>query len=51
MQQRVHELEGRTYDGDRLMQPEDVASVVVSSLTLPRTDVVTDVSVRAQRKP
>jgi NAD(P)-dependent dehydrogenase (short-subunit alcohol dehydrogenase family) len=51
MQQRVHELEGRAYDGDRLMQPEDVASVVVSSLTLPRTDVVTDVSVRAQRKP
>jgi NAD(P)-dependent dehydrogenase (short-subunit alcohol dehydrogenase family) len=50
MQQLVHELEGAAYHGDRLMQPQDVAGVVVMSLALPKTTEVTNVTVRPPRK-
>jgi short-subunit dehydrogenase len=33
LQARLHTLEGRDYRPDRLAQPEDVASVVMSALT------------------
>jgi len=46
MQAAVHEREGRPYDPARLVQPEDVASVVLESLKLPRTAEVTDISIR-----
>lgn len=46
MQAAVHEREGRPYDPARLVQPEDVASVVLQSLRLPRTAEVTDISIR-----
>lgn len=46
MQEHVHELEGKPYAPEHLMQPEDVASVVLGALVLPRTTEVTDVVVR-----
>jgi NADP-dependent 3-hydroxy acid dehydrogenase YdfG len=46
MQASVHEMERRKYDPGLLMQPEDVAAVVVNALTLPRTAEVTEVSMR-----
>ncbi len=46
MQEAVHRQEGRTYDPTKLLQPEDVASVIVHSLSLPPTAEVTDVSIR-----
>jgi NADP-dependent 3-hydroxy acid dehydrogenase YdfG len=46
MQASVHEMEHRKYRPEILMQPEDVAAVVVNALTLPRTAEVTEVRMR-----
>jgi NADP-dependent 3-hydroxy acid dehydrogenase YdfG len=51
MQSAIHAMEGKTYDPDRLIQPEDVARVVVGALDLPRSAEVTDIHVRPFRKP
>jgi len=51
MQALVHRREGREYHPDRLIQPDDVASVVVGALLLPRTAEVTDIHVRPMLKP
>jgi short-subunit dehydrogenase len=47
MQAGVHEMEHRKYSPELLMQPEDVAAVVINALTLPRTAEVTEVSMRS----
>lgn len=46
MQEMIHALEGRQYQPARLIQPEDVAAVVVHTLGLPRTVEVTDITLR-----
>ncbi len=46
MQSRIHRSEGRPYRPELLLQPKDVASVVLNSLALPRTAEVTDVHIR-----
>jgi short-subunit dehydrogenase len=51
MQEAVHKMEGKTYHPERLMQPEDVATVVINALSLPRTAEVTDIYVRPLLKP
>jgi NAD(P)-dependent dehydrogenase (short-subunit alcohol dehydrogenase family) len=48
-QERLHTIENRSYRPDLLLQPEDVASVVVSSLCLPRTAEVTEIKIRPMR--
>ena len=50
LQAKIHAVEGRPYAPERLMQPEDVASVVLNALTLPRTAELTDVKVRPMMK-
>jgi short-subunit dehydrogenase len=50
MQAAVHEFEGRQYRPDLLMQPQDVASLILSTLTLSRNAEVTDLMVRPMRK-
>jgi short-subunit dehydrogenase len=50
MQTVVHEMEGRAYHAERLMQPDDVAHVVINALTLPRTAEVTDIYMRPLNK-
>lgn len=50
MQAAIHEIEGREYHPERLMKPEDVASVVMNALSLPRSAEVTDVVVRPLAK-
>jgi NADP-dependent 3-hydroxy acid dehydrogenase YdfG len=50
-QARIHEWEGKDYQPERLLQPEDVASIVVAALDLPRTAEVTDISIRSMAKP
>jgi short-subunit dehydrogenase len=50
MQAAVHEKEGREYHPALLMQPEDVAAVVINALSLPRSAEMTDVSIRPLRK-
>jgi NADP-dependent 3-hydroxy acid dehydrogenase YdfG len=50
MQAAVHEMEHRSYQPERLMQPEDVASVVINALNLPLTAEITDISIRPLQK-
>ena len=50
MQERIYQLEGKTYQPELLLQPEDVASVIVNALGIPRTAEVTDISIRPMIK-
>ena len=50
MQEALHRREGKVYQPDKLLQPEDVASVVVHALMLPDTAEVTDISIRPMTK-
>jgi NADP-dependent 3-hydroxy acid dehydrogenase YdfG len=47
---KLFEKEGRAYQPDLLLQPEDVAEMVTHSLRLPRTAEVTDISIRPMQK-
>lgn len=51
LQERVCQLEGRAYAPDRLIQPSDVADIVLGALALPRTAEVTDLHLRPGLKP
>jgi NADP-dependent 3-hydroxy acid dehydrogenase YdfG len=51
MQAAVHRMEGKTYRPEVLIQPEDVASVVVHALTLPKTAEITEIKIRPFTKP
>src|SRR3989454_9395399 len=42
-QAAIHQLEGRPYHPDRLLQTRDVAAVVLNALGLDRTAEVTDI--------
>jgi NADP-dependent 3-hydroxy acid dehydrogenase YdfG len=46
----IFQMEGRHYEPRLLMQPEDVASMVVHALCLPRTAEVTEISIRPMKK-
>jgi len=48
--EKLFEKEGRKYQPDSLMQPEDIAEMVTHSLRLPRTAEVTDISIRPMQK-
>jgi NADP-dependent 3-hydroxy acid dehydrogenase YdfG len=50
MQAALHEMENKAYSPERLMQPEDIAAVVINALSLPRTAEVTDISIRPFNK-
>jgi NADP-dependent 3-hydroxy acid dehydrogenase YdfG len=49
-QAMIHDWEGRPYAPERLLQPEDVAAMVVASISLPRTAEVTEISIRPMMK-
>lgn len=51
MQASVHEMEGRPYTPETLMQPDDVAAVIMNALNLARTAEVTDIHIRPLLKP
>lgn len=46
MQAKVHDVEGKEYDPTAWIQPESVATAVVTALDLPRDAEMTDVTVR-----
>jgi NADP-dependent 3-hydroxy acid dehydrogenase YdfG len=50
IQERIYQTEGKPYRPELLLQPDDVASVVVNALSLPRTAEVTDISIRPMIK-
>ena len=49
-QERIYETEARAYQPELLMQPEDVAMVVVAIVSLPRTAEITEISMRPMVK-
>jgi NADP-dependent 3-hydroxy acid dehydrogenase YdfG len=49
-QAAMHEAESRQYQPERLMQPSDVAEVIVCALRLPRTAEATEISLRPMLK-
>jgi short-subunit dehydrogenase len=51
MQAELHAVEGKAYDPESLIQPEDVAALAVHALALPSTVEVTDIVLRPLRKP
>ena len=51
MQAALHVTEEKPYAPERLMQPEDVASLVLNALALPRSAEVTDLMARPMCKP
>jgi len=51
MQEAVHLFEGRRYELPNLLQPSDVADVIVAAIALPRTAEATDITVRPMKKP
>ena len=51
MQEQIHHAEGRPYRPERLVQPGDVAAMIVAAVQLPSTAEVTDISIRPLQKP
>ena len=51
MQAAIYEAEGKEYRPERLLQPEDVAAVIVNAVVLPRTAEITDIDIRPMQKP
>jgi NADP-dependent 3-hydroxy acid dehydrogenase YdfG len=49
MQVKVHQQEGRSYDPGRWIDPESVATAVLTALDLPRDAEITDLTVRPGR--
>ena len=49
-QAALYSVEGKTYQPELLLQPADIASIVVSALSLPRTAEVTDINIRPLAK-
>ena len=50
MQEALLQQEGKTYAPEKLLQPEDIAAMVIHSLMLPTTAEVTDISIRPMKK-
>ena len=50
MQERICRMEGKPYRPELLLQPQDVASVILNALSLPRTAEVTDIWIRPMVK-
>ncbi|QIG39542.1 SDR family oxidoreductase [Microbacterium sp. 4R-513] len=51
MQAKVHEQEGQEYDPSRFIDPESVATAVLTALDLPRDAVISDLTVRPGPRP
>jgi NADP-dependent 3-hydroxy acid dehydrogenase YdfG len=46
LQEQIMRREGRGYQPDKLLQPDDVAAAAVHALSLPRTATITDLHIR-----
>lgn len=50
MQKMIHQIEQRPYELQYLIQPADIAKIVINALELPATAEITDIHVRPSRK-
>jgi NADP-dependent 3-hydroxy acid dehydrogenase YdfG len=48
--QELHSQEGRPFQPELLLQPDDIASVVLNAVALPWTAEVTDIQIRPMKK-
>ena len=48
--ERICEQEGREYNPDILLQPQEIAGAIVNALNLPNSAEITDVAIRPTRK-
>ncbi len=46
----IHKMEGKIYQSERLLQPQDIALVVINALSMPRSAEVTDIKIRPFQK-
>jgi NADP-dependent 3-hydroxy acid dehydrogenase YdfG len=51
MQAAIHAAEGKPYQPELLIQPEDVASTIIHAVGLPRTAEITEISMRPPQRP
>lgn len=51
LQERLHAAEGRDYDPSRLLQPDDVARVILDAASLPATAEATEIHLRPRHAP
>lgn len=51
LQATVHAMENKPYRPESLMQPDDVAAVIVNALGLPRSAEVTEIQMRQFKRP
>jgi short-subunit dehydrogenase len=49
-QERIFAMEGRPFAPDRLLQPQDIATMILAALKLPRTAEVTNLTIRPMQK-
>jgi short-subunit dehydrogenase len=49
-QKTIHEMEGKQYCPETLLQPEDVATTILDALAMARTAEVTDIRIRPLKK-
>ena len=49
MQRKIQEADGTAYHPEHLLQPQDIANLILHALSLPRTAEITDVSIRPFR--
>lgn len=50
-QATLHQIEDKAYHPERLIQPQDIAAVVINALSMPRSAEVTDIRIRPFKKP
>lgn len=50
MQEAIYKKEGRVYRAERLLQPQDIAKIIIQAISLPATAEVTDISIRPMIK-
>jgi len=51
LQATVHAMENKTYCPESLIQADDVAAIIISALSLPRTAEVTEIRMRPLKRP
>ena len=51
MQAKVHQQEGKPYDAAQWIDPESVATVILTAIGLPRDAEITDLTVRPGGRP
>lgn len=51
MQQKIHQLEGKTYRSERLIQPEEVAALLLGLFSAQQSAEITEITVRPMLKP